>query len=506
MLVCDYRRRDHRGEPSAPRACSAGSQTRWSAPARRLRPPRRSRTPRRPRSPSSPTARRRWPSRTATRCTDDSYVCSTGPRCPTPVASTPSAATSPSERALTRDRERIWNLSPVVKVVIGRRRPHPGRQPVLDAAAGLERGGDGRPQHPGLRRSGRTRGPSSPRGWAPDRRAQSLRESRARLRRPRRHAPPHRLDHRAGWRAPSTPSAATSPPRREAAEALAQTEEALAPVAEDGGGRPADRRHRARFQQSAAGHHRQPRDRAAPHRAGAHRASSTASSPARPPPANRAAALTHRLLAFSRRQPLDPAPGPRQSADRLDGGPAPPHHRRADRRWSWCWPAGLWPTLCDPNQLENAILNLAINARDAMPDGGQLTIETCNAHLDDAYAAQAARRDARPVCLHLRHRHRHRHGAGRRSPRPSSPFFTTKPIGQGTGLGLSMIYGFARQSEGYAKIYSEVGQGTTFKLYLPRHRGEVDGDEELPAPGRGATRPTRARSCWSSRTSRSCAG
>jgi CheY-like chemotaxis protein len=134
---------------------------------------------------------------------------------------------------------------------------------------------------------------------------------------------------------------------------------------------------------------------------------------------------------------------------------------------------GLWTTLCDPHQLESAVLNLAINARDAMPDGGKLTIETCNAHLDNAYAAQE--RSVTPgqyVCICVTDT-----GVGMSAAvisKAFEPFFTTKPIGQGTGLGLSMIYGFAQQSNGYAKIYSEVGKGTTFKLYLPRHHGPAD--------------------------------
>ncbi|WP_380782043.1 PAS domain-containing protein [Sphingomonas sp. R86520] len=194
--------------------------------------------------------------------------------------------------------------------------------------------------------------------------------------------------------------------------------------------------------------------------------------------ANRAAALTHRLLAFSRRQPLDPRPvkvNPlvasledllrRTTGEQID--------------FELVLGAGVWTTLCDPNQLENSLLNLVINARDAMPDGGTLTIETCNAELDDHFAA--SQRDVRPgryVCICVSDT-----GTGMSADtiaKAFEPFFTTKPIGQGTGLGLSMIYGFARQSEGYAKIYSEVGEGTTVKLYLPRHHGEAEADAALP--------------------------
>jgi PAS domain S-box-containing protein len=191
--------------------------------------------------------------------------------------------------------------------------------------------------------------------------------------------------------------------------------------------------------------------------------------------ANRAAALTHRLLAFARRQPLDPKP---LDVNRLIGSIEDLVRRSIGERIAIELVAagGLWPTFCDPNQLENVLLNLAINARHAMPEGGRLTIETSNSHLDDAYAARV--RDVMPgqyICLSVS-------DTGTGMPpeviaRAFDPFFTTKPIGQGTGLGLSMVYGFAKQSNGHARIYSEVGQGTTIKLYLPRYRGKVEDDE-----------------------------
>ncbi|MBA1272188.1 PAS domain-containing protein [Stutzerimonas azotifigens] len=186
--------------------------------------------------------------------------------------------------------------------------------------------------------------------------------------------------------------------------------------------------------------------------------------------AKRAAALTHRLLAFSRRQPLDPKP---VRANHLVSSMEDLLHRTMGEliEVELVLSAGLWQTLCDPNQLESALLNLAINARDAMPDGGKLIVETCNAHLDSAYAARHHEVSAgQYVCMSVTDT-----GVGMAPEiieRAFDPFFTTKPTGQGTGLGLSMIYGFARQSEGYAVIYSEVGQGTSVKLYLPRYRDE----------------------------------
>jgi CheY-like chemotaxis protein len=193
--------------------------------------------------------------------------------------------------------------------------------------------------------------------------------------------------------------------------------------------------------------------------------------------ANRASALTHRLLAFSRRQPLDPRP---VRANPLVASMEDLLRRTMGERieLEMALAGELWMTLCDANQLENAVLNLAINARDAMPLGGRLVIETCNSHLDDVYTAR--RRDIRPgqyVCICVTDT-----GVGMSQEtmeKAFEPFFTTKPLGQGTGLGLSMIYGFARQSEGFAKIYSELGKGTTVKLFLPRHRGDA-GEEEAP--------------------------
>jgi CheY-like chemotaxis protein len=138
---------------------------------------------------------------------------------------------------------------------------------------------------------------------------------------------------------------------------------------------------------------------------------------------------------------------------------------------------GLWTTLCDANQLENALLNLSINARDAMPDGGRLTIEAANARLDDAYARQ--HHDLAPgqyVAISVSDT-----GSGMPPEvvaRAFDPFFTTKPLGQGTGLGLSMVYGFAKQSNGYVRIYSEPRQGTTVRIYLPRSTEVAELDRE----------------------------
>ena len=194
--------------------------------------------------------------------------------------------------------------------------------------------------------------------------------------------------------------------------------------------------------------------------------------------ARRAAALTHRLLAFSRRQPLEPRPvqvnsllASMEDLLRRTLGEA------VGLRMALA-PA-LWLAKCDPNQLENAILNLAINSRDAMPSGGTLTLETSNTALDSGFtAAQDGVLPGAHVCITVTVTDT---GIGMSADTISwafEPFFITKPLGQGTGLGLSMIYGFARQSEGYARIYSEPGQGTTFKRYLPRESAAAHGEEQ----------------------------
>ncbi len=187
--------------------------------------------------------------------------------------------------------------------------------------------------------------------------------------------------------------------------------------------------------------------------------------------ARRAAALTHRLLAFARRQTLEAQAtdvnrlvtdleemirrtiGPHQQLEVVGAG-------------------DLWTALVDRNQLENALLNLCINARDAMPDGGRITIETSNEWLDERAARERDLPAGQFIVLGVTDT-----GTGM-SPevqkRAFDPFYTTKPLGAGTGLGLSMVYGFARQSNGQVRLSSEVGKGTTVRLYLPRHQGADD--------------------------------
>ena len=206
--------------------------------------------------------------------------------------------------------------------------------------------------------------------------------------------------------------------------------------------------------------------------------------------ARRAATLTQRLLAFSRRQPLDPRP---LDPNKLIADMADLFHRTLGEAVSveTVFAAGLWRVEADANQLESAILNLAVNARDAMPSGGKLTIETANARIDEGYAATHV--EFTPgqyvvICVSDT-------GVGMDKAtlsRVFEPFFTTKEPGKGTGLGLSMVYGFVKQSGGHVKIYSEPGIGTTVKIYLPRLFGGAEEDEPaaariVPEGSRGET-------------------
>jgi signal transduction histidine kinase/ActR/RegA family two-component response regulator len=190
-----------------------------------------------------------------------------------------------------------------------------------------------------------------------------------------------------------------------------------------------------------------------------------------------AATLTQRLLAFSRQQPLAPKP---LEANRLVAEMSEILRRTLGETISLetVLAGGLWRTLADPNQLENALLNLSVNARDAMPDGGRLTIETANANLDDAYVDQLddTVSAGQYVLIAISD-----NGAGMDAQtveRAFEPFFTTKEVGKGTGLGLSQVYGFVRQSKGHVRLYSEPGQGTTVKIYLPRLIAPADAPQQ----------------------------
>lgn len=192
---------------------------------------------------------------------------------------------------------------------------------------------------------------------------------------------------------------------------------------------------------------------------------------------DRAAALTHRLLAFSRRQTLDPKP---TDANRLVESMKDLIQRTLGPTISLetSLQSGLEPTLCDPNQLESALLNLAINSRDAMPEGGRLTIDTANVTLGSD-SAVAEVEPGEYIRIGVRDT-----GAGMTDEvldRAMDPFFTTKPIGQGTGLGLSMVYGFAKQSKGHVRILSKPGAGTTVQLFLPRHYGDTEAEDTAGA-------------------------
>jgi CheY-like chemotaxis protein len=188
--------------------------------------------------------------------------------------------------------------------------------------------------------------------------------------------------------------------------------------------------------------------------------------------AQRAATLTQRLLAFSRQQPLNP--------EVLDLNKLVPgmsellsHSLGADIHYETVFAGGLWRAHVDRNQLESAILNLAVNARDAMVEGGRLTIETQNTHIDERLAAANYGVPAgQYVTIAVSDT-----GGGMPPEviaKAFDPFFTTKAVGKGTGLGLSQVYGFVKQSGGHVKIYSEVGNGTTIKIYLPRFLGATD--------------------------------
>ncbi|HEY5009425.1 MAG TPA: ATP-binding protein [Caulobacteraceae bacterium] len=202
--------------------------------------------------------------------------------------------------------------------------------------------------------------------------------------------------------------------------------------------------------------------------------------------AKRAATLTQRLLAFSRQSPLSPR---MVNLNELVASMSELLRRTLGEQvgFETVLAGGLWLTHVDANELESAILNLAVNARDAMPDGGELTVETANVYLDDHYAAaevglapgQYVMVAVSDVGMGM---------APETLEKVFDPFFTTKPVGKGTGLGLSMVYGFAKQSGGHVRIYSELGRGTTVKVYLPRHFGAAD----RPAPLRAASAPTAA--------------
>ncbi len=200
---------------------------------------------------------------------------------------------------------------------------------------------------------------------------------------------------------------------------------------------------------------------------------------------DRAATLTHRLLAFARRQTLDPRP---LDANRLVAGMSELLRRTLGESVALetVLAGGLWRTIADGNQLENALLNLAVNARDAMPQGGKLTIETANTYLDEVYAAQhddVAVGQYVMIAVSDTGIGMDRNTLGR----VFEPFFTTKDIGQGTGLGLSQVYGFIKQSNGHVKLYSEVAHGTVVKLYLPRllaeHVDILEKTEEVAVTG-----------------------
>jgi len=199
--------------------------------------------------------------------------------------------------------------------------------------------------------------------------------------------------------------------------------------------------------------------------------------------ADRGAELTARLLAFARKQPLQPRNfDPNEVATEVVKLLRPTLGEHIDVVWNL--ETDVWPAHADPSQVVTALLNLAVNARDAMPQGGKLTLETANVHLDDIYASAHSEVAAGPYVMFAVS------DTGPGIPvaireKVFEPFFTTKEVGRGTGLGLSMVYGFVKQSGGHIKLYSEEGQGTTFKIYLPRadsDRNEAASDIAPQAP------------------------
>jgi signal transduction histidine kinase len=187
--------------------------------------------------------------------------------------------------------------------------------------------------------------------------------------------------------------------------------------------------------------------------------------------ARRATTLTQRLLAFSRRQPLNPKP---LDVNRFIASESEFLQRSLGEtvEVETVGSAGLWQVEVDIDQLDSALVNLAVNARDAMPDGGKLTIEASNAYLDEGYCrANPEVSPGQYVLIAVTD-----NGSGMTKEvldRAFEPFFSTKDVGKGTGLGLSQVYGFIKQSDGHVKIYSESGQGTTIKIYLPRLQADV---------------------------------
>jgi len=203
--------------------------------------------------------------------------------------------------------------------------------------------------------------------------------------------------------------------------------------------------------------------------------------------ADRAATLTSRLLAFARRQPLAPKP---INLNKLVSGVSDLLQRTLGETVAFetVMAAGLWLAHADPTELESALMNLAINARDAMPNGGKLTIETANVSLDENYVSRLVEPVPAGQYAMLAVSDTGEGMDKETVDRVFEPFFTTKKAGKGTGLGLSQVYGFVRQSGGHIRIYSEPGHGTTVKLYLPRDsRAEAPANDEIASAADGGS-------------------